>query len=123
MAGQIKHSTICNTTISQSSGLRARHIKMHEDGKHLMMDANESEATLNDAMEFIKEYAREKIESLGARMEFTSKCSLFDCKQQLIVSGGEIRGGIDPRNKKVSMKPDGGIIWAILKPVSIQSHW
>ena len=88
---------------------------MHEDGKHLMMDANESEATLNDAMEFIKEYAREKIESLGARMEFTSKCSLFDCKQQLIVSGGEIRGGIDPRNKKVSMKPDGGIIWAILK--------
>ncbi len=121
MAGQIKAATtvgntiVRNTTISQSSGLRARHIKMHEDGKHLMMDANESEATLNDAMEFIKEYAREKIESLGARMEFTSKCSLFDCKQQLIASGGEIRGGIDPRNKKVSMKPDGGIIWAILK--------
>jgi hypothetical protein len=121
MASQIKaantlaNAIVRNTTITQSSGLRARHIKMHEDGKHLMIDANESEATLNDAMEFIKEYAKEKIEALGAKMEFTTKCSLFDCKQQLIASGGDVRGEIDQRNKKVSMKPDGGIIWAILK--------
>ena len=121
MAGQIKaastvgNAIVRNTTISQSAGLRARHTKMHQDGKHLMMDANDSEATLNDAMEVIKEYARLKIEALGARMEFTTKCTLFDCKQQLIASGGEIRGAVDERNKKVSMKPDGGIIWAILK--------
>ena len=57
MASQIKaantlgNAIVRNTTITQSSGLRARHIKMHEDGKHLMIDANESEATLNDAME------------------------------------------------------------------------
>ena len=97
--------------LSQSAGLRARHIKMHEEGKHLMMDANESEATLNDAMETIKEYAKERIESLGARMEYTTKCTLFECQAQYHMFGGPPP---DPRNQGVSMKPDGGIIWAVL---------
>ena len=100
-----------NAVVSQSAGLRARHIKMHEEGKHLMLDANESEATLNDAMEFIKKYAKAKIEALGAKMEYSTKCSLFDCQTQYHTFGGPVP---DDRNKSVSMRPDGGIIWAVL---------
>ena len=102
---------VANKVISQSAGLRARHIKMHEEGKHLMLDANESEATLNDAMASIQDYAKAKIEALGAKMEYSTKCTLFDCQIQYHASGGPLP---DPSNKGVSMRPDGGIIWAVL---------
>jgi len=115
-AKTIGNAIVRNSIISQSSGLRCRHTKMHAAGKHLMIDANESEATLNDAMEIIKEYAKERIESYGAQMEFSTKYSLFDCQEQLKMSGVQLRGVQDDElNKKVSMRPDGGIIWAVLK--------
>tara|TARA_B100000902_G_C27189047_1_gene852915 strand:+ start:199 stop:1047 length:849 start_codon:yes stop_codon:yes gene_type:complete len=96
-------------TVTQSAGLRARHIQLHLDGKHLMMDANESEATLNDAMEVIKEQAKAKIEAIGGVMSFSKKCSLFSCQKAFHKHGGSAP---NPEKKSVSMKPDGGIIWA-----------
>ena len=74
-----------------------------------MLDANESEATLKDAMEVIKEQAKARIEAIGGVMSFSEKCSLFSCQQAFHRHGGPVP---DPKNKSVSMKPDGGIIWA-----------
>lgn len=102
-------ATQATRTITQSAGLRARHVQMHLDGRHLMMDANESEATLNDAMEVIKEYAKSKIEDLGGQMSFSTKCSLYSCQRAFHKHGGPQP---NPEKKSVSMRPDGGIIWA-----------
>ena len=102
-------ATQATRTITQSAGLRARHVQMHLDGRHLMMDANESEATLNDAMEVIKEYAKSKIEALGGQMSFSTKCSLYSCQRAFHKHGGPQP---NPEKKSVSMRPDGGIIWA-----------
>ena len=107
MAAVATTTTIRNVT--QSAGLRMRHMQLHTDGRHLMMDANESEATLNEAMEVIKEYAKTKIEALGGVMSFSKKCSLYSCQRAFHKHGGPAP---NPEKKGVSMKPDGGIIWA-----------
>lgn len=44
-------------------------------------------------------------------MEYSTKCTLFDCQTQYHTCGGSVP---DPKNKGVSMRPDGGIIWAVL---------
>ena len=86
MAAVATTTTIRNVT--QSAGLRMRHMQLHTDGRHLMMDANESEATLNEAMEVIKEYAKTKIEALGGVMSFSKKCSLYSCQRAFHKHGG-----------------------------------
>ena len=106
---EIDNISMTARTSSQSSELRTRHTQLHLDGRHLMIDANESEATLKDAMEVIKEQAKVRIEAIGGVMSFSKTCSLFSCQQAFQKYGGPVP---DPKNKTVSMKPDGGIIWA-----------
>jgi len=95
-------------TVTQSAGLRVR-LAATQKTRHLMVDANDSEATLNEAMQVILPYAQSKIEALGGKMSYSTKCSLYSCQRAFHKHGGPEP---NPDKKSVSMKPDGGIIWA-----------
>lgn len=94
---------------TQSAGLRVRHTQYHKDGNHLCQDSNESEATLKEAMKEVLEYAEQRIGELGGIMEYKTIISLYDCQQAFHNAGGPEP---NPDNKGVSMRPDGGIIFA-----------
>lgn len=94
---------------TQSAGLRVRHTQYHKDGNHLCQDSNESEATLKEAMKEVLQYAEQQITDLGGRMDYRTVISLFDCQSAFHKFGGPEP---NPENKGVSMRPDGGIIFA-----------
>lgn len=94
---------------TQSAGLRVRHTQYHKDGNHLCQDSNESEATLKEAMKEVLDYAEQRITELGGTMEYKTVISLYDCQDAFHKSGGPEP---NPDNKGVSMRPDGGIIFA-----------
>lgn len=95
--------------VSQSAGLRARHTQLHADGKHLCMDSTESEATLKQAMDIVLKKTEHKIKKLGGTMRYVTSMSLYDCQNAFHKAGGPPP---NPANKCVSMRPDGGIIFA-----------
>jgi type II restriction enzyme len=98
----------------QSAGLRKRHTQLHKDGRHLCQDSNQSEATLKQAMVDVLEYAKNEIEKIGGKMEYVTTMSLYDCQAYFHLFGGPEP---DIKNKSVSMRPDGGIIFAIIDNV------
>ena len=109
LASQVsKHAT-------QSGGLRARHTKYHKNGNHLCQDSNESEATLKEAMKEVLQYAEKKITDLGGTMEYKTVITLFDCQETFHNAGGPEP---NPDNRGVSMKPDGGIIFATFNDIT-----
>lgn len=95
----------------QSYGLSQRHHQLHSDGKHLCCDSSVSEGTLKDALIDIIKYAKNKIESYGATMEYKTSISLYECQEAFQKCGGPVPNVI---NKKVFMKPDGGVIFACI---------
>jgi len=95
---------------TQSGGLSERHKKMSEDGRHLTDDSSVSEATLNEAMRDVISYATECFQPLGYTIEHQKTISLFDCQTYFHAAGGPPP---HPENQKVSMKPDGGILFAV----------
>jgi len=99
---------------SQSSGLRKRHTQLHQDGRHLCQDSTQSEATLKQAMVDVLKYAKNEIEKIGGKMEYVTIMSLYDCQRCFHSLGGPEP---DIKNKSVSMRPDGGIIFAIIDNV------
>lgn len=96
-------------TSTQSNGLRSRHTKYHQDGNHLCQDSNISEATLKDVMKEVLRYAEGQIIRFGGTMSYKTVISLFDCQSAFHRLGGPPP---NPKNKTVSMRPDGGIIFA-----------
>lgn len=98
---------------TQSVGLSERHLQYHQDGNHLSQDSIESEANLKEAMLEIKEYAKSKLESHGLRFEYCEKLSTYDI-QKIWHSHGGPEPNPDPKNKTTNIRPDGGIIMAIL---------
>ena len=98
---------------TQSVGLSERHLQYHQDGNHLSQDSIESEANLKEAMVEIKIYAKSKLESHGLRYEYYEKLSTYDI-QKIWHSHGGPEPNPDPKNKTTNIRPDGGIIMAIL---------
>ena len=95
--------------ISQSNGLSKRHKKMKADGHHLNDDSKHSENTLTTAMRAIVEYAKEKAEKIGGVISVKKTMTLYELQEHLHKIGGPSPNP-DPKNKKVNIKPDGGII-------------
>lgn len=93
-----------------SDGLSERHLQMAEDGVHLNDDSRGSEQTLQEAMKEILFYAREKFSPLGYTIETSPTITLFECQEYFHKVGGPPP---NPVNKNVSMKPDGGILYAV----------
>ena len=81
------------------------------NGNHLNDTSNISEKSLNDAMPNIIKYAKKRIQLLGGSLVHEKKMTLYQCQENFY----EI-SGIQPNicNKDFSMKPDGGILIAII---------
>lgn len=102
-------ASLTQETTTQSAGLRVRHIQYHKEGNHLCQDSNESEATLKEALKEILIFADESVKELGGKITYKTSISLYDCQLAFHKAGGP---DPDPENKGVSMRPDGGIIFA-----------
>lgn len=96
--------------MAKSEGLSKRLIQMNEDGRHLTDDSCHSEATLTEAMCEVVAYTKELFTSIGATIEQVKTISLYECQEYFHKVGGPEP---NPENRKVYMKPDGGILMMI----------
>lgn len=96
--------------MSQSIGLSKRLIQMNEEGRHLTDDSCTSEKILSSAMCAIILYATECFEKLGYKVVPEKTITLFECQTFFEKVGGPKP---NPENKKVCMRPDGGILFAV----------
>ena len=104
----ISPSTTPPQKLTQSQGLSNRIITMNQLGQHFTDDSSQSEYTLSQAIDFIKTYAADKVKQVGGTLTYKTSISLFECQQAFHAIGGPVP---NPENKKVSMKPDGGIFY------------
>jgi len=95
---------------SQSDGLSKRLTQLVEEGRHLNDDSCSSEGILSEAMCEIIPYAKEHFKPLGYTIVLEKTISLFDCQSFFEKVGGPKP---NPDNKKVCMRPDGGILFAV----------
>lgn len=101
----------------QSLGLSKRLTRMVKDGRRLNDDSFSSEGTLAQALREIIPYIKDKCQSIGATLEYKKSMTLYECQGffHRALSGGteeKEKEKVPPpneENKKVSMKPDGGI--------------
>ena len=97
--------------MSQSS-LLSRNIKtMTAGGRHLNDNSKVSEKVLDSAMIDIIKYAREKAHSYDIDIEHRCKVTLYECQEYFYNNSGPLP---NIENKKVYMKPDGGVLFAIV---------
>jgi hypothetical protein len=95
-----------------ADGLSERLLKLNLDGRKLIDDSKGSEYTLSLAMKEIIEYSKKRVSEIGGTIVYKKNISLYDCQMYFHKVGGPVP---DESNKKVSMRPDGGIIFAIIK--------
>jgi hypothetical protein len=95
---------------SQSVRLSKHLTQMVEEGRHLNDDSCSSERILSEAMCEIILYAKKIFKPLGYTIVLEKNISLFDCQSFFEKVGGPKP---NPDNKKVCMRPDGGILFAV----------
>jgi hypothetical protein len=97
---------------SQSNGLRSRLSNMmYGDGRHMTDDSKKSEKVLQEAMKDIIVYAENRFKSISQGIAYKNKITLYECQQYFANIGGP---QANPQNKNVYMKPDGGILFALM---------
>jgi hypothetical protein len=87
---------------------------MIDDGKRFNDDSSGSEKTLMIAIDEIMPYIKEKCENIGGILDYKKSISLYECQEYFHKVGGSAP---NPENKKVCMKPDGGIFYLILNEI------
>jgi len=90
-----------------SETLSQTHLNYAENGNRLNDDSKSSENSLSEAMKPILAYARYIFRQLNIEIEYRTSMSLYECQEFFHRQGGP-KPNI--KNKKVFMKPDGGII-------------
>lgn len=96
--------------MSHSENLSKRLTQMAADGKYLNDDSSPSEKILSQAIAEIILYATESFKPFGFTILHEKTISLYECQTFFEKVGGPKPL---PENKKVCMKPDGGILYAI----------
>jgi hypothetical protein len=100
---------------TQSEGLRNRLSTMHCGGKHLNDDSKGSEGILNTALQCaIIPYAENLAKERGWTITYKSKMDLYEMQCILAKSTGGDCPEPDPANKRVFMRPDGGILCVVI---------
>jgi len=96
---------------TMSTGLSKRLSKMAIDGRHLTDDSKLSESRLQSAIKTsIMPYAKKLIEQLGGTLIHKAHMSLYDCHQFFASSCTDTKiAQPNEENRRVGMKPDGGI--------------
>ena len=92
-----------------SQGLSERLSQMVQDGQHLNDDSVHSEKNLTETMDEIVPYAKELFSQIGFTIVHKKNITLYECQEFFKLAGGPAP---NPDNKTVSMKPDGGILFA-----------
>jgi hypothetical protein len=94
--------------LTQSAGLSNRLTQLNVDGRRLIDDSFVSEKVLTETMNEIIPYATELFRTMGGTITHIPKISLYDCQ---VYFHEEVGGPLpNPENKRVFMKPDGGIL-------------
>lgn len=103
-------------TITQSELLSKKHKKYKKDGKQLNDDSKKSEKVLHKTInEIILPYAENKIKELfNGKIKHQKNISMYELQEIYQKNGGPEP---DEKNKKYSMKPDGGIIIATINNI------
>ena len=97
--------------MAQSQGLSQRHTVFRGEGHSLNDDSIISEGNLTSALrDTIIPHAQMVAAERGATIEHVKKMTLFECQEIYHKVGGPVP---DPKNKRVFMKPDGGIIFMV----------
>lgn len=93
--------------LDMSQGLSKRLSQLVKGGRRLNDDSCLSESTLSQAMSEVVEYATLVFSTIGGTTEHLKMMTLYDCQGFFHLAGGP-----EPReeNKKVFMRPDGGVI-------------
>jgi type II restriction enzyme len=105
--------------ITKSDGLRTRLATMHGGGQHLNDDSKESESVLQSALKGVLEYANTMASNRGWKIAYKSKMDLYEMQCILQKASDGDCPEPDPANRRVFMKPDGGIICAIIGDYTI----
>ena len=102
-------------SISQSAALRTRIKTMHDGGQHFNDDSKHSEDRLTSVIQTkILPHARARIEKIGGAVVFLKQISLYDVMEIFAQHNPDEEIDNCEENKKVYMKPDGGILIAII---------
>jgi len=114
-----EHSRFKMTDIApqttQSNALRNRLTTMHSGGHHLNDDSKGSEGVLTSALQSaIIPYAENLAKQRGWGITYKSKMDLYEMQCILQKASGGDCPEPDPANKRVFMKPDGGILCVVI---------
>lgn len=101
-----------NNINKQSDGLSNRIKQMSNEGRHFTDDSTISEKRLMKAINNIILYTKEKLKKINGDVIHKNIITLYDCQEYFHKIGGPEP---NPENKKVYMKPDGGILFANIK--------
>jgi hypothetical protein len=104
------------TTSSQSSMMRQKIVKMNEDGKNQYKISKKSETNMKNAIPSIMDYAISKFSKLDAKIKHRTYITLYELQCVFHRAGGPTPTNIE-KNKKVNIRPDGGIIFATINNV------
>lgn len=96
--------------MNQSDLLSIRAKERVNGGRHLNDESKVSDNVLLDSIREIIPYCEEKLTPFGYKVVFKPTITLFECQTIYHKNGGPIP---DDVNKKVYMKPDGGILYAV----------
>ena len=103
------------TQSSQSAALRTRIKTMHDGGQHFNDDSKHSEDRLTSVIQGkILPHARARIEKIGGAVVFLKQISLYNVMEIFAQHNPDDEIDNCEENKKVYMKPDGGILIAII---------
>ena len=103
------------TQSTQSAALRTRIKTMHDGGQHFNDDSKHSEDRLTSVIQTkILPHARARIEKIGGAVVFLKQISLYDVMEIFAQHNPDEDIDNCEENKKVYMKPDGGILIAII---------
>jgi hypothetical protein len=99
---------------TQSAGLSSRIKTMHDGGQHFNDDSKHSEERLASIIQNkILPHAKARIEHIGGTVVFLKQISLYSVIEDFAKKCGEdLDNPIE--NKSVYMKPDGGMLFAIV---------
>jgi hypothetical protein len=96
--------------MNQSNLLSIRAKERVNGGSRLNDESKVSDTILLDSIREIIPYCEERLTPLGYTVVFKPTITLFECQTIYHKNGGPIP---DDANKKVYMKPDGGILYAV----------
>lgn len=112
---QLKMTDNANIQQTQSDALRNRLATMHGAGHHLNDDSKGSEGVLTSVLQCaVIPYAENLAAKRGWTITYKTKINLYEMQCMLAKASAGDCPEPDPANKRVFMRPDGGILCVVI---------